>query len=252
SVEADGKKVRIAFSGTDSGLIGRDVHQFTGDYASLVGKNIKIVRKGKKKRITPIASENGERKVIKAMVELRGKNGELIKRLKTVWDKTYADPVRDFRMAETKLTAEERKTWKQRRAKLAEERKRKAEEKKKREAARREQMKKNGEEPPPSLPKKPKPPATPPKAVEPQSKGTVKTTFYMLNSKKLLGFAASGEKSRMSWISAVIDGDAVVLSRRGNDPITRVRYGCADNPKCSLWGKNGLPVFPFDKKVSRK
>jgi hypothetical protein len=115
-------------------------------------------------------------------------------------------------------------------------------------------MKKNGEEPPPPPPKKPAAPPkpAPSKNVKRTPKGIVKTTLYMLNSKKLMGFTASGEKTGLSWVSAKIDGESVVLTRKGDDPITRVRYGCADNPSCSLWSKNGLPAIPFDKKVSRK
>ncbi|MCK5845571.1 MAG: hypothetical protein KAG97_12730, partial [Victivallales bacterium] len=144
--------------------------------------------------------------------------------------------------------------WKQRSAKLADERKQKAEEKKKREERLKKRMKELGEEPqPPQPPKKsePKQVMRPAKKTPPPPKGILKTTLYMLNSKKLIGFTVSGEKTPLSWATARIEGDAVLLSRKGDDPITRVRYGYADNPLASLCDKNGVPVLPFDEKVKQ-
>jgi sialate O-acetylesterase len=255
-VLGDAKNIHITFSNISGPLFGREKRRFIGDYSSLIGKTIKIIRKGKKrKRITPIESKSGERRIVRADVDLYDKKGKVIKHLKTVWDKAYVDPVRNFCVAETKLTLEEQKNWKKRCAKLAEERKKKAEEKKKRKEVIKKQMEENGQMPaPPPIPEKPKElkPTFPVKKTQLPKKKIVKTTLYMLNSKKAIGFAFSGEKTPLTWAVAKIKGDEIMIALKGNDSIIRVRYAYGNNPIASLFSENGMPVLPFDKKVSQR
>ncbi len=62
---------------------------------------------------------------------------------------------------------------------------------------------------------------------------------------KLTGFAVAGADRRFVWADARIDGDEIVLSARGVEKPTAVRYAWADNPICNLTNKAGLPAVPF-------
>lgn len=61
-----------------------------------------------------------------------------------------------------------------------------------------------------------------------------------------------GEAETCRWADARIEGDAVVLdavSPEGADDATRVRYGWADSPICTLYDGAGLPAIPFEVRI---
>lgn len=62
---------------------------------------------------------------------------------------------------------------------------------------------------------------------------------------ELKGFEIAGADQKYVWAKAEIAGDTVRLSSpEVKDPVF-VRYGWANFPNCSLFGKNGLPASPF-------
>jgi sialate O-acetylesterase len=61
----------------------------------------------------------------------------------------------------------------------------------------------------------------------------------------LAGFAIAGEDGKFEWADASIDGDAVVVSSPKVPAPKAVRYGWANNPRCNLYNKEGLPASPF-------
>lgn len=61
----------------------------------------------------------------------------------------------------------------------------------------------------------------------------------------LKGFDIAGENGVPIWANAVIEGDTVVVSSPAVAKPAVVRYGWADFPPLSLFGKNGLPTPPF-------
>ena len=66
-----------------------------------------------------------------------------------------------------------------------------------------------------------------------------------VHGEKLEGFAIAGRNNEYIWADAQIVGDTVVVSsEKVKNPIS-VRYAYADNPKCSLYNKEGLPASPF-------
>jgi len=65
------------------------------------------------------------------------------------------------------------------------------------------------------------------------------------DSKFVRGFAIAGADKKFVWATAHIQGDSVVVySRKVKQPVA-VRYAWADNPKCNLYNKAGLPADPF-------
>lgn len=65
------------------------------------------------------------------------------------------------------------------------------------------------------------------------------------NSDIIEGFAISGSDSVFHWATAEIDKNMIrVISDQVPNPIA-VRYAWADNPKVSLYNREGLPVIPF-------
>ncbi len=65
------------------------------------------------------------------------------------------------------------------------------------------------------------------------------------NSDIIEGFAISGSDSVFHWATAEIDKNMIrVFSDQVPNPIA-VRYAWADNPKVSLYNREGLPVIPF-------
>jgi len=65
------------------------------------------------------------------------------------------------------------------------------------------------------------------------------------DSKFLRGFAIAGADKKFHFASAHIKGDTVVVhSRHVKQPVA-VRYAWAENPKCNLYNKAGLPADPF-------
>jgi len=59
-------------------------------------------------------------------------------------------------------------------------------------------------------------------------------------------FAIAGEDKKFVWAEAKIskDGKVIVSSKKVKKPVA-VRYGWADNPKCTLYNGAGLPASPF-------
>ena len=47
------------------------------------------------------------------------------------------------------------------------------------------------------------------------------------------------------WADATIDGEVVVVTSSQVPYPVAVRYAWADNPKCNLFNKEGLPAAPF-------
>ncbi len=64
-------------------------------------------------------------------------------------------------------------------------------------------------------------------------------------SNQIEGFAIAGSDSVFHWATAEIDKNMIrVYSDQVSNPIA-VRYAWADNPKVSLYNREGLPVVPF-------
>lgn len=61
-------------------------------------------------------------------------------------------------------------------------------------------------------------------------------------------FSIAGADGKFVWADAKIEGDTVVLSSKDVPTPTQVRYAFADNPKVSLFNKEGLPAEPFEEK----
>ena len=61
-------------------------------------------------------------------------------------------------------------------------------------------------------------------------------------------FSLAGEDGKFAWADASIVGDTVVLSSKDVPTPTRVRYAFADNPRATLFNKEGLPAEPFEAK----
>jgi sialate O-acetylesterase len=61
----------------------------------------------------------------------------------------------------------------------------------------------------------------------------------------LRGFAIAGADRKFHWASAVIDGDAVLVSNPEVAAPVAVRYAWADSPECNLFNAEGLPASPF-------
>ena len=59
-------------------------------------------------------------------------------------------------------------------------------------------------------------------------------------------FAVAGDDKKFVWAEAKIVGNdkVEVWSDKVSQPVA-VRYAWADNPKCNLYSKEGLPVTPF-------
>ncbi|MCG8372770.1 MAG: sialate O-acetylesterase [Balneolales bacterium] len=65
------------------------------------------------------------------------------------------------------------------------------------------------------------------------------------NYDQIEGFAVAGSDSVFHWAEAEIDKNMIrVWSEKVSNPIA-VRYAWADNPKVSLYNKEGLPMVPF-------
>ncbi len=68
----------------------------------------------------------------------------------------------------------------------------------------------------------------------------------MAKEGKLESFAIAGDDGKFAWADASIEGDTVVLSSKDVPNPTQVHYAFADNPKASLFNKEGLPAEPFE------
>ncbi len=61
----------------------------------------------------------------------------------------------------------------------------------------------------------------------------------------LVGFSIAGTDKKFVWAQAKIDGNSVVVSSQQVAQPVAVRYAWADNPRCNLYNKEGLPASPF-------
>ena len=59
------------------------------------------------------------------------------------------------------------------------------------------------------------------------------------------GFSVAGADGKFHWADAKLDGEDVVVHSDAVPAPKAVRYGWADNPECTLYGKSGLPLAPF-------
>ena len=59
------------------------------------------------------------------------------------------------------------------------------------------------------------------------------------------GFAIAGKDSVFHWATVKLEGSTVILSSDQVQSPIAIRYAWADNPKVSLYNKEGLPVVPF-------
>ena len=62
---------------------------------------------------------------------------------------------------------------------------------------------------------------------------------------ELTGFAIAGADRQFTRADAVIDGETVVVSSPAVPAAVAVRYGWAEDPKCTLYNQAGLPMSPF-------
>ena len=67
---------------------------------------------------------------------------------------------------------------------------------------------------------------------------------------RLDGFAIKGKFGKYTWADAKLEGDKVVVSKKGVIDPSHVRYGWADNPvRANLYNREGLPAPPFEAQV---
>ena len=59
------------------------------------------------------------------------------------------------------------------------------------------------------------------------------------------GFEIAGEDRKFVPTVATISGKTVVVRSMEVPHPVAVRYSWADDPRCSLYGKSGLPAYPF-------
>ena len=59
------------------------------------------------------------------------------------------------------------------------------------------------------------------------------------------GFAIAGKDSVFHWATVKLEDNTVILSSDQVQSPVAIRYAWADNPKVSLYNKEGLPVVPF-------
>ncbi len=62
---------------------------------------------------------------------------------------------------------------------------------------------------------------------------------------KLAGFTVAGKDKKFVPVDAKIKGNEVIISNSKVKKPVSIRYAWADNPKCNLFNKNGLPASPF-------
>ncbi|MFA6471545.1 MAG: sialate O-acetylesterase [Candidatus Latescibacterota bacterium] len=69
--------------------------------------------------------------------------------------------------------------------------------------------------------------------------------LVMKNNGVPSGFALAGADRAFTWAKAAVEGDEVVVWCDGITEPAAVRYAWEDNPKCTLYNKEGLPASPF-------
>ena len=62
---------------------------------------------------------------------------------------------------------------------------------------------------------------------------------------ELQGFAVAGPDRKFHPANARIAGDSIVVKSAAVARAIAVRYGWADNPRCNLYNREGLPASPF-------
>jgi sialate O-acetylesterase len=84
-----------------------------------------------------------------------------------------------------------------------------------------------------------------------KDKATLRVSFnhvaggLVVHGPSLTGFEIAGEDQKFMPAQAQIVGNAVVISSAQVPSPVAARYAWADDPKCSLYGKTGLPALPF-------
>jgi sialate O-acetylesterase len=70
--------------------------------------------------------------------------------------------------------------------------------------------------------------------------------LYTFDVPRPIGFAIAGSDRKFVWAEAELQGSdtIVVWSDKVPDPVA-VRYAWADNPRCNVYSRNGLPLTPF-------
>jgi sialate O-acetylesterase len=88
------------------------------------------------------------------------------------------------------------------------------------------------------------------KAVRP-AKGTLRVQFthtaggLVVRGPRLVGFEIAGEDQQFYPAEAKLEGAEVVLSSSHVSKPVAARYAWANDPKCNLYNKVGLPAPPF-------
>lgn len=67
----------------------------------------------------------------------------------------------------------------------------------------------------------------------------------LVSKGELTGFVIAGADRKFTQAQAVIDGETVVVSSPEVPAPVAVRYGWAEDPKCTLYNQAGLPMSPF-------
>ena len=84
-----------------------------------------------------------------------------------------------------------------------------------------------------------------------EDKGTLRVQFthvaggLVVRGQSLKGFEIAGEDQQFSPAEAKVEGTEVVLSSSQVTKPVAARYGWANDPKCNLYNKLGLPAPPF-------
>ncbi|SOE22910.1 sialate O-acetylesterase [Spirosomataceae bacterium TFI 002] len=70
--------------------------------------------------------------------------------------------------------------------------------------------------------------------------------LYAFDQKEPIGFAISGEDKNFKWADAkIISSNQIEVSHASiNNPVA-IRYAWADNPRCNMYNRDGLPMTPF-------
>jgi sialate O-acetylesterase len=68
----------------------------------------------------------------------------------------------------------------------------------------------------------------------------------------LSGFALMDESGKWEWADATIDGSKIMLSANGISKPVQVQYAWQSNPVAPFYNTEGLPMVPFNEKISSK
>lgn len=82
--------------------------------------------------------------------------------------------------------------------------------------------------------------------------GDVEGELLAYGAQRPNGFELCGaDQDSCRYVDASIEGDRVWLELGDRRTPTRVRFGWADSPVCTLYDKSGLPAGPFELPISR-